>query len=233
MKTVRLETIRWQAALSLGRVDPDNQTAIAALVQIIETTKNESTQRKAAYSLGKIDGGNAIAISTLTKMAESATDVSQRRQATENLKTLRGDEIEIKRQQNSKLKIHNSKCPPNTLLSSILQSLASASDDHTKRRKAEKLAKLDPGNPVAFTTLLQLIKSTQSQSFSKRTSDNLKETLLDEQFPQVIASLKDCFSDEVSEDEMEQFRECYKLIWHCAENMTYLEFYRVWHHDTE
>jgi len=223
--TVRHESIRWHAAYNLGRVDPGNQIAIAALIQIIESTNNESTRRKAAYSLGKINSGNANAISTLEKIAASATDASQRQQATENLAALRS----IPQSKQSPLSPPSPLSPSPAFLSSLLRGIASAGNDDTQRRRAYKLAKLDPGNSVAFITLLQLMKSAQSESLRKRTADNLKEILLDEQLPEVIASLKDCFSDQVCEQELEKFREFYKLLWHCAENMTYLEFYQVWH----
>ncbi len=248
--TVRHESIRWQAAYNLGRVDPGNQIAIAALVQIIESTTNESTRRKAAYSLGKIDlsnalplqpfsqgertkanghftagVGKAIAISTLEKIAASATDASQRLQAAENLAALRG----ITQSKQSLSSPSSSLSPSPAFLSSLLRGVASAGNDDTQRRRAYKLAKLNLGNLVAFTTLLQLMKSAQSESVRKRTAENLKEILLDEQLPEVIVFLKDCFSEQVCEHELEKFRESYKLLWHCAENMTYLEFYQVWH----
>ena len=30
----------------------------------------------------------------------------------------------------------------------------------------------------------------------------------------------------------QRFEECYKVIWHCAQNMTYPDFYQAWHKDT-
>ncbi|OUL23835.1 AAA family ATPase [Nostoc sp. T09] len=247
--TLRYESIRWQAAYSLGRVDPGNKIAIAALIEIIESTKNEFTRRKAAYSLGKIDANNAIAISTLKKIAESAIDSSQKRQALENLVTLYGDESHFYRkiQSSSKITSLSSEFPKNrrssgkeqstpstyysinTKIAELIRGIASSEDEDTKRRKAYKLAQIEPGNLVAFTTLLQLIKSTQSLNLRKRTADNLKEILLNEQFPEVVISLKNCCFDKFSDNELEQCRDCYKLIWHCAENMDYLDFYQVWH----
>jgi predicted NACHT family NTPase len=243
VKTVRHESIRWQAAYSLGRVDPGNKIAIAALVEIIASTKNESTRRKAAYSLGKIDSQNANAISTLEKIAESAIDASQRRQALENLDQLHGNEIskfhrEIEYSSNfHRHRISKRKEQPtssthysiNSKIAELLQSITSSSDEDTQRRRAYKLAQLDPGNLVAFTTLLELVKSTKSATFRKRTADNLKEILLNEQFTEVVASLKNCCFEQFPDYELERCRDCFKLIWHCAENMDYLEFYRVWH----
>ncbi|BAY12007.1 HEAT repeat domain-containing protein [Calothrix sp. NIES-2098] len=244
---LRYESIRWQAAYSLGRVEPGNKIAIAALIEIIESTKNESTRRKAAYSLGKIDANNAVAISTLKEIAEYAIDLSQKRQARENLATLYGDESHIdgkiessakntslssdfhsKRRSTRKQQSTPNNYSINTKIAELLRGINSSENEDTKRRKAHKLAQLEPGNLVAFTTLLHLIKSTQSANLRKRTADNLKEILLSEQFPEVITSLK-YYCDKFIDRELELCQDCYKLMWHCAENMDYLEFYRVWH----
>jgi len=227
VKIARHETIRWQAAYSLGRVDAENPTAMTALLQIIATTHNESTRRKAAYSLGKLDSLNTTAITTLEKIAQSATDSSQGRQATENLVTLRGEEIthkwQGKRQQKQKVLY-----PVPEKITALIRGISSCEDEDTKRRRAYKLAQLDPGNKIALTTLLQLLKSTQRESLRKRTADNLKEILIDAQLPQVIFYLKDCFFPTARENELESHRDCYKVLWYCAENLTYQEFYQCW-----
>ncbi|WP_375497245.1 HEAT repeat domain-containing protein [uncultured Nostoc sp.] len=229
VKIARHETIRWQAAYSLGRVDAGNQIAITALMQIVDTTNNEATCRKAAYSLGKIDFRNVLAISTLEKITTAATDSSVRRQASENLATLLGQEItnklQSKRTQKNKLPL--SLLPEK--ITALIRGISSCEDEDTKRRIAYKLAKFDPRNTLAFTTLLQLVKSTQSIPLRKRTVDNLKEILIDEQLPKVILYLKDRFADTVQEDELESHRDYYNLIWYCAENITYEAFYQAWH----
>jgi predicted NACHT family NTPase len=243
VKTVRHESIRWQAAYSLGRVDADNQIAIAALIQIIESTKNESTCRKAAYSLGKITPQNGIAISTLKKIAASGIDASQRQQALGNLAVLDGNELsnshnqtehplgwqQHQRSQRKKQSTSLNHYSINFKITELIASIASSSDEDTQRRRAYKLAQLDPGNAIALKTLLELIQSTQSVKLRKNIADNLKEILLNEQLPEVVASLKNIYGGQFPSHKLENYRDCYKLIWHCAENMDYLEFYRIWH----
>ncbi|WP_410223503.1 NACHT C-terminal alpha/beta 1 domain-containing protein [Limnospira platensis] len=46
----------------------------------------------------------------------------------------------------------------------------------------------------------------------------------------VVSALKDCLSDEVYQNNFKQFNECYELIWNCAENLPYPDFYQAWHH---
>ncbi|EKF05447.1 MULTISPECIES: HEAT repeat domain-containing protein [unclassified Tolypothrix] len=242
VKTMRYDTVRWQVAYSLARVDAGNQIAIAALVEIIATSKNESTRRKAAYSLGKIDSQNSIAISTLKEIAASAIDSSQSRQALENLAMLQGDELpksvtvsptstfhQHRRNKRKQKSATSNYFSINSKISELIRGIAASEDEDTQRRRAYKLAQLNPGNPIAFTTLLQLMESTASISLHKRAADNLKEIVLNEQLPQIIAALKNSNCYQVLDDEWERYRNSFKLLWHCAENMDYLEFYRIWH----
>ncbi|BAY65449.1 hypothetical protein NIES22_55550 [Calothrix brevissima NIES-22] len=240
LQTVRYEALRWQAAYSLGKVDPGNQSAIATLVEIITSTKSEYTRRKVAYSLGKIDAKNAVAISTLEKIAASATDPSQSRQALENLATLHSDKLSSvvnsipaqfpkTRRRKRKTKPPSSYYSLNFQIAELTQGIALAEDEDTQRRRAYKLAQLVPGNVIALNSLLQLIKSSNNETLRKRTADNIKEILLPEQFPNAIASLKNCNCQQFLNDERERCRDCYKLIWHCADNMDYLDFSQIWH----
>lgn len=229
VKTVRHESIRWQAAYSLGRVDPGNAIAIAALLQIIISTKNEAARRKAAYALGKLDGNSTIAISTLETIAASATDKSQRQQALENLIVLRRGEIINTNHTQPLPKYQPISSPPAAKITALIRGIISCDDENTQRRRAYKLAQLAPGNDIALTTLLTLLKSTKSKSLRKRAADNIKETIVGEQFPNVIADLREYFTDTSPEENLHLYCDAYKLIWHCAENMSYQEFCAAWH----
>jgi HEAT repeat protein len=56
-----------------------NETAIRALVRLLETTQDNNTRRSAAESLGKIAMGNETAIWALVRLLETAPDESTRR----------------------------------------------------------------------------------------------------------------------------------------------------------
>jgi hypothetical protein len=229
--SIHLENLRLQAADSLGKVDPGNQVAVSALLEIIELALKDSTRRKAAYNLGKIDPGNKIAIATLEKIIASTTSKTLQQQAQESLRVLQEGENGIRtyRQNNSRDRAQKASELHERGLAALIEGIASAKDEDSKRRRACRLAKADPGNLLAFTTLVELVKSASTELLRKRTADHFKKLLLDEQMPQSIASLKDCFSHEVTEEELERFRHCYKLLWHCSENMSYKEFYKAWH----
>ncbi|UKO99801.1 HEAT repeat domain-containing protein [Nostoc sp. UHCC 0870] len=229
VKTVRHESIRWQAAYSLGRIDPNNSIAIAALVQVIDSTKNEATRRKAAYSLGKFDRGSVFAISTLETIAALSKDKSQQKQAVENLMVLRRSELTPKKDSQHLPKYQAISSHYSAKTTALIKGITSCDDENIQRRRAYKLAQFDPGNDLALTTLLTLLKSSKSKSLSKRAGDNIKETILYKQLPKVIGALNEYFVDGSQEQNLQLYCDAYKLIWYCAENMSYQEFYQAWH----
>jgi len=233
-----LENLRWQAADSLGKLDPTNQVAIAALKQMIATSKKDSIRRKAAYTLGKIEPGSITAISTLEAIITSTTNQELKQQAAENLLIISTENVialqvlsqpaksaQMRVNHKSKKNKHQNK---GRIVAALVEGIALSKNDDSKRRRASTLAKCDPGNPIAFHTLLHLIKSATTDSIEKHTLEDLKKVLIDQQIPEAIAFLKDCFSDEINQSEMEEFRYCYKLLWHYAEQMNYDDFYQIW-----
>ncbi len=63
------DSTRWQAASSLGKIDPGNEKAIAALVELIGKPQLDYfTRWPAAASLGEIDPGNEKAIAALVEL---------------------------------------------------------------------------------------------------------------------------------------------------------------------
>jgi HEAT repeat protein len=69
----------------LGKIGTGNQAAIAALVRILETTKDDDTRWGAAETLGKIGTGNQVAIAALVRIVETTKDNHTRWRAAETL----------------------------------------------------------------------------------------------------------------------------------------------------
>ncbi len=232
------ENFRLQAAHSLGKIEAGNPIAITALIKIIQSTKKESIRRKAAFSLGKCEPENQIAISTLEKIITSSTNKQQKQYAAENLLTLapenqlalavnaskktKGNDQPTRRKSRNKSR-NNEKA-----IAALVEGIATAKNDDSKRRRASSLAKLQPQNQLAFDTLINILKSAQKDSDRKNAAEDLKKIIDNEQMPKLIASLKDCFLEELNDVNLEEDRHCYKLLWYCAEKMNYGDFYRAW-----
>lgn len=76
--------------------------------------------------------------------------------------------------------------------------------------------------------LLALLGSQQSPALYKRTIENIKDILLDEQLVFVFTTLKGYSIAVNQSDRSLPARECYKLLWFCAQRMPYGCFHAAW-----
>jgi HEAT repeat protein/energy-coupling factor transporter ATP-binding protein EcfA2 len=202
---------RWQAVESLGKIGTGNETAIAALVELIESNEDDRIRWAAAESLGKIDPGNETAIATLVEWLWSAQNADIHRRAAESLEKIDpGNEMAIV---------------------VLVELLGSAQDHNTRERVVESLRKIGTRNEMVIVALAELLGSTQDGDTRWRASDTLWQIWSfhhsPHNFAQVVSALKNSLNDS------QQFNaQCYRIIWHCAQNMTYPAFYQAWHKDT-
>ncbi|MBN3960769.1 HEAT repeat domain-containing protein, partial [Nostoc sp. NMS8] len=135
---------RRQAAYSLGQIDPGNQKAIDALVELIGKPRlDNGTRWQAAESLKKIGSGNQKAIDALVEL-------------------IRNPQLyhDIQRQVAS---ILGQIDPGNQKAIDALVDLISKPqlDDDTRWQAAESLGQIDPGNQKAIDALVDLISNLQ------------------------------------------------------------------------
>ncbi|MFN6496151.1 MAG: HEAT repeat domain-containing protein [Nostoc sp. DedQUE01] len=195
-----------EAAESLGKIGTGNEMAIIALVQLLQSNNvDQYTRMYAAKSLGMIDPGNKIAIVALVKLLQSTTmDDFTRRQAADSLgKIDPGNEITI------------------AALMQLLQS--TTVDDYTRREAADSLGKIGIGNEFAIAALVQLLQSiTVDDSTRWQAAESLGEILQINKkhgFEIVKALSGYCLLND----------DYYDLVWKCAQNMPYPDFYQAWH----
>ncbi|BBD59275.1 hypothetical protein NIES2109_20580 [Nostoc sp. HK-01] len=238
---------RWQAALSLGNIDPGNQNAIAALVQLLQSKDVDDFRRwQVAQSLEKIDPGNPNVIAALAALVQ----------------LLQSQDVKLAPRQAATLKLAAESLGkigtgnPDAI-AALVQLLQSKNVSHSTRiSAAESLGKIgtgnpdditalmqlqvkyslenfitfvvkpslrgiDPGSPDAIAALVQLLQSQDvDENTRKQAAESLGKILQDNQHRSlVIAGLKDYL----------QFDENYNVIWKCSQNMPYPDFYQAWH----
>jgi HEAT repeat protein len=163
----------------LGEIDPGNETAINALVELLQPNPNEdeyikytpSPRGKVAESLGRIDPGNEKAIATLVELIES-TDAAE------------DDEWEIASEAVSSLGeigTGNEKA-----ISTLIKLIQNGWDED--ELVAETLGKIDPGNEIAITTLVKLILDGGDED--EIVANSLEQILQGAQYPKVVTALK-------------------------------------------
>ncbi|MGF1933853.1 MAG: HEAT repeat domain-containing protein [Nostoc sp. ChiQUE02] len=208
-----------QISQNFEEISVGDETAIASLVQTIETTLSEEINFFAIRDLGKIAVGNSIAIASLIKF----------------LQINQGDTICFDAAQ-ALWQIDPGNAVALKSLAYILETSASAS---LINRVVTYLLKIDPenktgiaiGNKVAITTLSQIFETTQHQASEDEYLLNIAETLTNilksEHLPELVIALKDYLSEPCYKNSSYCYEAVFNIIWHCAENMTYQDFYKA------
>ncbi len=209
INTSQDEYTRSKAANILAEIDKYNPIAISALVELINTSQDEYTRRQAADSLGKIGKDNPMAIATLVELINTSQDEYTRRQAADSLGEIDKDNP--------------------VAIATLLDLIRTSSDESTRLRVAESLGKIDKNYPEAIATLVDLIRNSDDKNTRWRAADSLGKIMKGKHFATAVSGLKDCLTSEVRENDFKRYENCCEVIWDCAQNMTYPEFYQAWH----
>ncbi|MEH2416378.1 HEAT repeat domain-containing protein [Nostoc sp.] len=196
------------ACESLGEINPGNQIAITALFQWLnprdEFIVHNSIRVEAAESLSKIQPSNELVISTIIETIESSED---------------DDLIELAVIYLQEFAINDQKAI------ATLEKLALTEDYGYSIE--ESLGTIDPGNETAITNLLALILNGEDED--ELVAGSLERILQGNHFPKVVAALKHYMTDQALKKNIHFYTACHDVIWRCAENMSYPEFYHAWH----
>ncbi len=215
LNTAQDKNIRFTAAENLGRVDPDNKLAIEELENM---TQDESICQSVAESLGEIDPGNIIAIKSLEDLIQKAPPEHEfyRQFVASYLAKLNlGNEIAIEA---FKLIIKNT------------------NDELKLCRAAMSLGQMNYSNEtnkIATDALVRYIQTAKYNSMVYGFAESFKAILRGEQGKKVVRSLKSYLINPSYRNgvrnEMDRFLDCYNILWYCAQNMSYPEFYHAWY----
>ncbi|MBW4573759.1 MAG: NACHT domain-containing protein [Aphanothece sp. CMT-3BRIN-NPC111] len=107
-----------------------------------------------------------------------------------------------------------------TLLSTLLKSR----DESNRRFAADNILKIAPSHREAIITLIELVYSCVDEE-SNFAAWSLIKNPSGNWFSIAVERLKDCLGDEFYEH---RYGGASEVIWYCAQNMAYPEFYRAW-----
>lgn len=206
MENTENDLKRVQVAWCLGNIAKDKQVAIEALVNLINKCDDESILLTAAGRLGDIHKNNPVAIGTLVKLISTSQDKGILWGATNCLGYI-------------------SKNNP-VSISALVELIRNSCDEDIRWQAAESLEKIDKDNPVVIATLVELIRTSGDRTGA---AYRLPEIMKGKHFAIAVSGLKDCLTSEVRENDFKRYENCFKVIWDCAQNMTYPEFYQAWH----
>lgn len=241
--TLQSEALRLQVIESLGRIDPDNSIVVCSLEEVLESTQQDNIRRRAAYSLGKIKPGYPKAIAALEKIIHSTRNATLQLRTAENLIALNLENNvasavleSIQKKPAKTRQRHRPKTTEtqsfNQLITTLEQRLLTTKDAANQRRVAYRLATLQPGHPKAIDCLLQILLAKDTSTLYKRVVEDLKEVTLEHQLADIISRLSVLLADTnfsaSNQVVVAQLHECHKLLWHCAQQMSYTNFSHAW-----
>lgn len=211
----------------LKKVARGNSSAIAALTQLLHNTQDESLQIQLAESLGTIDPGNPLVFNTLIHLYRMAQKEDRRSQAATKIQWL------------ATWKTETSDGTRKQIVIDALSELVQTTQDEWERfNRAETLGKFDPSNRLAVATLVDLLKTNQRIHISNPVAGLVKTLQGDQIQPVCMEIVKSCKEYLVQTQENfaqgdngDRFEEWLKLFWHCAEILSYPDFYRAYHNE--
>ena len=204
------EYTRWRVADSLGKIDVGNEQAISALISLLNPTQDEYTRWRVADSLGKIDVGNEQAIAALISLFNTTQDKSICWRVADSLE---------------KIAVGNKET-----ITALISLLNTTQDKSIRWRVANNLEKIAVGNEGAITALISLLNTTQDEFIRGSVTKSLVNILKTENnYLMTVSALNKHLTNEIYENNFDLYKNCFKILWQCAKNLTYPQFYQAWH----
>ena len=242
--------IRLRAVHNLGKIGQHNSGRVNILVKIIQSYLDEDISKIAINYLGVIGKSNSKAVEALVELSQKSQYKSISYQAynllenIENPKPLLTDDKIVDLIKNSQdewtslfwaeelVKIDKNNSLAIATLVEITQISKSAKD---RMRAAQTLGEIGQCKATAINTLVELICNSYDDALHLKdriyweSSLILASILEEHHMVKVVTALKDYISDQTYEEDNERFSGCCRVIWNCAQNIPYQDFYYAWH----
>jgi len=246
IRTDQDETTKRAAAKSLEKIGENNPKVIADLVELIRNLQDKTIIKIAASSLGRIDKNNSVTLYFLDEFSGIDSNKNTMIQlAYQSAKQLTNNSITLADFENCDESIGASE-DNNTwrnsldslgeidknnqvVISNLIELIRTFQDEDTRRKAAHSLGKICKDNAIAITVLIELIHTYEERDTRLIVAESLGEICKDNPIELVISGLKDCLTSEIYENDSNLYQNCFKVIWNCAQNMTYPDFYQAWH----
>ena len=229
------EYLVFKAVISLKPTDMNNDTnSIDCLLSILSVT-NEANDKNLHIAIleaiGKLGHNNSKSIYKLNDILANSTDKDIRFHSADSL---------------GKIDIGNSKAVDFVIeyllettkhqyqYSSILSNILKPFDDVRESSKAlDSLGEIGNGSKNAIHALVKVLEIAKAEYARRRaTKSLLKIITTDEHRQEVVSLLQPHLNTETYENNFDLFKDCYVVLWDCAQNLPYPDFYQAWQKDT-
>ncbi|MBD2664924.1 putative signal transduction protein with Nacht domain [Richelia sinica FACHB-800] len=181
----------------------------ADLISLLHDIQSEDTRGKFAKSLGKIEAWDEQTISAVIPFLENIQDEFTRWRVAEIL-----GNIAVGNEQ---------------VIAALIKLLKDTQSEPTRRIVADILGKIAVGNEQVIVALIKLLNDTQNEDIRSSVADILGKILKTEHnYLITVSALNKHLTNEV-ENNFDLYKNCYKILWQCAKNLTYPQFYQAWY----
>lgn len=120
-----------------------------------------------------------------------------------------------------------------TITTTLKEILHNADNNQYLRcEAAKKLKQIDPDEEEFTTFLIESMCTTKDFFVYRECAESLSETRRSDLLLKIVTNLRKCPDMQIFRDDLELYRVRDGLLWHCAQNMPYPDFYQAWHQTT-
>ncbi|WP_293347787.1 MULTISPECIES: HEAT repeat domain-containing protein [unclassified Microcoleus] len=228
------EDVLLKAVRSLKKTDAINDiNSIDCLLSILSETnetKDKHLQIALLEAVGKVGHDNPKAIDKLTGILANTKDEEIRFYSADSLGRInpgncKAVAVIIEILETTKHQYQYSSMLPNIL---------KPCDDFRNSSKAlDSLGEIGKGSKNAIYALVKVLETAKAEYARRRAINSLLKIITtDEHRQEVVSLLQPHMKTETYENNFDLFEDCYVVLWHCAQNLSYPDFYQAWHQDT-
>jgi HEAT repeat protein len=225
------EDVVFKAVRSLKKTDMTNDTnSVNCLLSILSET-NETNDKNLQIALleavGNVGHDNPQARDKLIDILANSKDEDIRFQSADSLGRINPE--------NSKAVAVLIEILENTKheYTSIVPDLLKPFEDFCESSKAlDSLGEIGKGSKDAIHALVKVLEIAKAEYARRRATKSLLKITTDEHRQEVVSLLQPHLKAETYENNFDLFKDCYVVLWDCAQNMPYPDFYQAWPQDT-
>ncbi|AVH63763.1 NACHT domain-containing protein [Nostoc sp. 'Peltigera membranacea cyanobiont' N6] len=210
-KPIQADSIRLAAAYGLTKIAPD--LAMEVLVQIINSTQDETIKTYAVQSLGETYASNLNNAPVL--YLEIYLDSIYLHLIKDCIHFYAIGNLGETAKNYPKL------------MNELVYLVNSCQDNYVKYKAAEALEKIEPGRSDVTQALIENFMSGDN-NFIDIAASSLMEISKVDQLYQITSVMKSYLTPETYQNDISVYHNACKIIWHCAQNLSYPEFYNAW-----
>ncbi len=212
IKSNRQDELRWDATWALACVSPNHEEILRSL-KVLLCSSIECTEEAIPLYMRDLFAGEPRIIDILNELVEITQDEKILLRLAACLTLVDGEN-------------------PDIGLNILANLIENSSNNEIVKAAASYIGEFELINLSTARALLNLQKS-ENKEVRKLAASSLSSALqnLQEQYlVEVVKDLKIYIKElHLIEDDFEYYQYCYEMLWYCAQNMSYPDFYRAWH----